>query len=114
MKASGEDQTRLTFSGRNNTTPEWSPNGDEIAFTGYTGTGTEVFITDLKGFIRRVTHCKGNCEDPSWSPDGNFMAFIEQIGPEPPQLFISPLFRHRYKTRITRGGGIYATPAWQR
>ena len=115
MNASGGDQKRLTFSGRNNTTPAWSPKGDEIAFTGYTGAGAEIFTTDMQGFIRRVTFCRGHCEHPSWSPDANYMAYIEQRGSTPPQLFITPLHRSRYhSTRITHDGGVYATPSWQR
>ncbi len=115
MDASGGDQRRLTFSGRNNTTPEWSPKGDEIAFTGYVSTGTDIFITTLGGFMRRLTHCRSYCEDPTWSPDGNYIAFIGQKDEERPQLYISPVNISRsHKTLITREGGSWGTPSWER
>mgnify|MGYP000697486752 CR=1 FL=1 len=37
MNADGSDQRRISFLGGRAATPEWSPRGDQIAFTAITG-----------------------------------------------------------------------------
>ncbi|HLK89784.1 MAG TPA: hypothetical protein VKZ18_07815, partial [Polyangia bacterium] len=74
MSAMGGGAKRVTFQGKYNQTPRWSPRADkpQIAFTGRDERGVfDVFILDVKsGKIDRVTQGKGSNLDPTWSPDG--------------------------------------------
>ena len=58
--------------------PQWSPNGDWIAFSGRQEAGhpIDIFLVDITGGqIRQLTADSGSNEDPWWSPDGRFIAF---------------------------------------
>ena len=58
--------------------PQWSPNGDWIAFAGRQEAGhpIDIFLVDITGGqIRQLTADSGSNEDPWWSPDGRFIAF---------------------------------------
>jgi Tol biopolymer transport system component len=59
-------------------TPEWSPDGTSIAYTGVRGrSGQQIFISSVRGRRwRQLTHCvPGECVSPSWSPNGRRIAF---------------------------------------
>ncbi len=58
--------------------PQWSPNGDWIAFAGRQDAKhpIDIFLVDITGGqIRQLTADSGSNEDPWWSPDGRFIAF---------------------------------------
>ena len=58
--------------------PQWSPNGDWIAFAGRQAPDhpIDIFLIDITGGqIRQLTADSGSNEDPWWSPDGRFLAF---------------------------------------
>ena len=63
MSASGGGAKRVTFQGKYNQTPRWSPRADkpQIAFTGRDERGVfDIFILDVKtGKIDRVTQGQG-------------------------------------------------------
>ncbi|MCR5504380.1 MAG: DPP IV N-terminal domain-containing protein [Elusimicrobiaceae bacterium] len=59
-------------------TPQWSPNGDWIAFAGRQAADhpIDIFLVDITGGqLRQLTADSGSNEDPWWSPDGRFIAF---------------------------------------
>ena len=59
-------------------TPQWSPTGEWIVFSGRQSPKPpiDIFIVDMTGAqIRQLTAASGNNEDPSWSPDGRFITF---------------------------------------
>ena len=59
-------------------TPQWSPNGDWIAFAGRRAADhpIDIFLVDITGGqVRQLTADNGSNEDPYWSPDGRFLAF---------------------------------------
>lgn len=58
--------------------PQWSPNGDWIVFSGRQAANhpIDIFLVDITGGqIRQLTADSGSNEDPWWSPDGRFIAF---------------------------------------
>lgn len=68
---------RLSFNGKYNSSAEWSPKGDKIAFCGQDEKGLFNIYTinaDGTGMERLTSGSKDN-ESPSWSPDGRQIAF---------------------------------------
>jgi len=109
MSSSGGSPRRVTFQGKYNQTPRWSPRGDkpQIAFTGRDERGVfDVFVLDVKsGRIDRVTQGKGSNQDPSWSPDGRLLAYVSTRG----GIYVQNLETH-HEVQIWRGGA--ASPSW--
>jgi TolB protein len=109
MPASGGAAKRVTFLGKYNQTPRFSPRTDkpQIAFTGRDERGVfDVFVIDLKsGRVDRVTQGKGSNLDPTWSPDGRLIGYVSTRG----GIFVNnPETRH--EVQIWRGGA--ASPSW--
>ena len=71
-----KDARRLTFKGKNNTSPAWSPDGRKIAYVGIEENRIDIFVMDIEtGMPVQLTSDSGDNEDPSWSPDGSMIAF---------------------------------------
>jgi TolB protein len=67
--------SRVTFEGKYNTSPEWSPKGDRLVFSGRHEGKNHIFLVRPDGTgLERLTDI-GNNEEPSFSPDGRFIAF---------------------------------------
>jgi TolB protein len=109
MSAGGGAPKRVTFQGKYNQTPRWSPRADkaQIAFTGRDERGVfDVFILDLKtGNIDRLTQGKGSNLDPTWSPDGRLIAYVSSRG----GIFVQNPETH-HEVQIWRGGA--SSPSW--
>jgi len=69
--------------------PDWSPDGDRIAFDAETGGGSEIWVvnadgTNAEAIVPRSADCTISCGDvafPAWSPDGSEIAFVRfQLG----------------------------------
>jgi len=70
---------RVSFVGRFNATPRFSPDGSEIAFSSWLDNRFDLFRIDSNGAnIARLTKDFGSNEDPSYSNDGQFIAFSSQ------------------------------------
>ena len=100
---------RVTFQGKYNQTPRWSPRTDkpQIAFTGRDERGVfDIFVLDVKtGKIDRVTQGKGSNLDPTWSPDGRLIAYTSSRG----GIFVNNPETH-HEVQIWRGGA--SSPSW--
>jgi TolB protein len=59
--------------------PDWSPDGQKIAFEGDSADGTadsELFLVpSAGGHVVQLTHNTGLDADPAWSPDGKSLAY---------------------------------------
>jgi TolB protein len=109
MSSSGGGAKRVTFQGKYNQTPRWSPRADkpQIAFTGRDERGVfDIFILDVKsGKIDRLTQGKGSNLDPTWSPDGRLVAYVSSRG----GLWVQNPETH-HEVQIWRGAG--SSPSW--
>jgi TolB protein len=76
-KLDGTDQRNLTNnSTRINTSPSWSPKGNQIAFMSDRSGMPQIYICDVDGSnVRRIVKEGGDADSPAWSPDGLWLAF---------------------------------------
>ena len=67
---------QLTFNGRKNEWPAWSPNGKWIAFTSERAGDRDIYKMDVNGEnVIRLTK-ERKCDEPVWSPDSRWIAFV--------------------------------------
>ncbi len=66
---------------RRDHSPEWSPDGQRVAFVSRRGAVDQVFVLDLAGpsEARQVTFEAEGASSPLWSPDGTMLAFIGTV-----------------------------------
>jgi TolB protein len=74
MNADGSDQRRISFFGGRCATPEWSPRGDQIAFTN-AGNFKIGVMSPSGGSVRTLTDGWQD-EAPTWSPNGRIIQFF--------------------------------------
>jgi eukaryotic-like serine/threonine-protein kinase len=82
-RVDGTERLQLTFPPMRAALPRWSPNGNEIAFTGIQkGKTSKIFVVPIRGGVPRELLSESLGEvDATWSPDGKRIAFgrIESI-----------------------------------
>lgn len=109
MSAMGGGAKRVTFQGKYNQTPRWSPRADkpQIAFTGRDERGVfDIFILDVKtGKVDRLTQGHGSNLDPTWSPDGRLIAYVSSRG----GLWVQNPETH-HEVQVWRGSA--SSPSW--
>ena len=70
---------RISFVGKFNATPRFSPDGKEIVFSSWLDNSFDLFRISSDGQgLSRLTKDFGSNEDPSYSNDGEFIAFTSQ------------------------------------
>jgi len=75
MNADGSGQKRISFFGGRAATPEWSPRGDQIAFTRIAGNFRIAVMSPSGGNMRDLTDSWQD-EAPTWSPNGRIIQFF--------------------------------------
>jgi len=75
MNADGSNQRRISFFGGRSATPEWSPRGDQIAFTHIAGNLRVAVMSPSGGGMRYLTNSWQD-EAPTWSPNGRIVQFF--------------------------------------
>jgi TolB protein len=75
MNADGSDQKRISFFGGRAATPEWSPRGDQIAFTHIAGNFRIAVMSPSGGNMRYLTDSWQD-EAPTWAPNGRIVQFF--------------------------------------
>src|SRR5260370_39007211 len=56
--------------------PDWSPDGQSVAFHRDVGGTYQVFVLDARTRAVRQLTSVGRNEDPTWAPDSRHMAFV--------------------------------------
>ena len=74
MDADGTNQRRISFGGSRCATPEWSPRGDQIAFTNASSFNVSV-MSPSGGNVRTLTRGWQD-EAPTWAPNGRIIQFF--------------------------------------
>jgi TolB protein len=82
VAADGTGERRLTPRSRRSQEPDWSPDGERIAFVRWQddenpwANETDIYVMRADGTgIRRLTEVPGDEGSPAWSPDGTRIAF---------------------------------------
>jgi len=72
---------QLTYARGDNSNPQWSPGGKQIAFVSDRGDHSYVVIYDFeRQLIRYMAPTVDRDFLPRWSPDGNQILFVRQLG----------------------------------
>lgn len=70
-----------TFGEHRNTSPRWSPNGEEIAFVSNRSGKNQIFVLNKNGGeAKQLTFVRNGASNPVWSADGTELAFQTSIG----------------------------------
>ena len=85
MDSDGGNQTRLTHHARDDWSPTWAPNGQQIAFVSERDGNSEVYVMDADGKNpRNLTRHPGIDGYPDWSPGGSQIVFDSSRGGKEP------------------------------
>ncbi|MCH8157990.1 MAG: Tol-Pal system beta propeller repeat protein TolB, partial [Nitrospinae bacterium] len=107
---------RLTRHFNIDTSPTWSPDGKQIAFTSdRSGTGApQIYIMDVargdQGGVKRISFGSSYNDDPAWSPDGDKIAYTSRVGKRF-QIRIYD-FNTQKSTIFTKSRGNNEQPTW--
>jgi TolB protein len=74
-----KDLKRISYVGKFNAAPRFSPDGSEIVFSSWVDNLFDLYKIDANGQnLVRLTKGSGSNEEPSFSPDGQFIVFTSQ------------------------------------
>jgi TolB protein len=119
MNVDGSNVKRITFAGRYNATPSWSPDSKKLAFAGWENDHFDIFTVNADGTdMIRITSSRkangkwANNEDPSFSADGRLLMYTSnRTGSY--QIYISNLDGSEER-RVTNDNFDYYKPRWSR
>jgi len=111
MNRDGSGVRRLTNNPAIDSTPTWSPTGDQIAFTSDRSGSPQIWVVGSDGLGLRRLSFETNADRATWSPAPyNEIAFAARTGPG---YDIKVLTLATGETKqITFGDGSNESPAW--
>jgi dipeptidyl aminopeptidase/acylaminoacyl peptidase len=78
-----EQTAQWTFGKGRNHSPQWSPDGKELAFVSNRSGKNQIYLLRVQGGeARQLTFLPSGASNPVWSPDGNKIAFSTTIKPD--------------------------------
>jgi dipeptidyl aminopeptidase/acylaminoacyl peptidase len=90
INADGTEHMKLTAADRNESSPQWSPDGMRIAYVSSTDQGSEIFVYWLASRqSARISQLNRSPGRLCWSPDGEHLAFSMHV-PAPAPMLVSP------------------------
>jgi Tol biopolymer transport system component len=119
MNADGSDKEPLLEEGLDDTTPIWSPNGQQIALVSRRDGNREIYIIDVntKEAVN-ITRHPADDWTPAWSPDGSQLAFASiregrwEIFMVDTNCFAAPETCRDNLRQITVDGNSNISPVW--
>jgi Tol biopolymer transport system component len=120
MDADGSNQTALTPEDvGDDTSPIWSPDGNQIAFVSRRDGNREIYVMDTDGDnVVNVTRHPADDWTPAWSPDGTSLAFASfragswEIYVMDTACLSEPGSCPDAVTQVTNDGNGNLSPAW--
>lgn len=71
--------------------PDWSPNGNELAYVSYKNNWTDCYIQNLSnGTVQPLAKFDGTNNTPRWCPDGQNLIFSLSMPKKAAELFMIP------------------------
>jgi len=82
MAANGSSVARLTHNPAIDSTPTWSPNGLQVAFTSDRTGAPQIWVMNADGTDQRQLTRESYCDRPTWSPPPyNEIAYASRTSP---------------------------------
>lgn len=79
----GGEATRITYRGKSNSRPRWSPDSRQLAYVSDRSGSSQIWLTDFRGgSTRQVTSLAGGATGVVFSPDGKHLIFTSSIYPD--------------------------------
>src|SRR5215475_1611249 len=83
VSSDGGPTTKLTTGDKGETSPEWSPDGSNIAFLADRDKGNQVWVIPVDGGeADKLTSEENDVQSFKWSPDGATIAFVTRDTPK--------------------------------
>ena len=107
---SGKEK-RLTFNRIIDSSPCWSPNGKEIAFTSQRSGTPQIHVMNEDGTnVRRITYEGTYHDNAAWSPDGSRITYVSRIEGRFDIYVLN--IKNNSITKLTEMAGRNENPGW--
>ena len=91
IKSDGSQHQKLTSREESESNATWSPDGKQLAFTGATDQGSEIYVYWISsGKIAKISQLPFSPSSLTWSPDGKRLAFSMNVERAAPVLAKMP------------------------
>lgn len=110
MDISKNTAKKLTKSSAIDTTPSYSPDGKQIAFSSDRDSGQQIYMMDNNGSsVQKISSGNGSYSKPMWSPDGKLIAFTRIKNG---QFFIGVMLPNGKAEKLLTGGYLVEGAKW--
>ncbi len=91
IKSDGSQHQKLTAKEQSESSPQWSPNGDRIAYVSSTDEGAEIYIYWFNsGKTAKISQLPSSPGSLTWSPKGDRLAFTMKVESKAPVVAKMP------------------------